>query len=39
MSAFSVSADQSRPLAEPTDEERIKLDMSMLPYGERRNYR
>jgi hypothetical protein len=33
MLAFFVSADQPRPRAEPTDEERIKLHKSMLAYG------
>ena len=33
MLALFVSADQPRPRAEPTDEERIKLHKSMLAYG------
>ncbi len=33
MLAFFVSADQPHPLAEPTDDERIKLQKSMLAYG------
>jgi hypothetical protein len=33
MLAFFVSADQPRPHAEPTDDERIKLHKSMLAYG------
>jgi hypothetical protein len=33
MLAFFVSADQPRPRAEPTDEERIKQHKSMLAYG------
>ncbi|GGI32894.1 lipocalin-like domain-containing protein [Bradyrhizobium guangdongense] len=33
MFAFFVSADQPRPRAEPSDEERIKLHKGMLAYG------
>jgi hypothetical protein len=33
MLAFFVSGDQSRPRAEPTDEERIRLHKGMLAYG------
>ncbi len=33
MFAFFVSADQPRPRAEPTDEERIKLHKGTLAYG------
>jgi Lipocalin-like domain len=33
MFAFFVSDEQPRPLAEPTDEERIKLHKAMLAYG------
>jgi hypothetical protein len=33
MFAFFVSADQPHPRTEPTDDERIKLQKSMLAYG------